>query len=302
MVRATSGEPPAGETPIELLRALAVMVEPPSPKTALITEILNLGEIPTASEHTELFRLELVPYASVYAGAEGAIGGEARDRVAGFVRALGESPPEEADHLSFLLAFYARLAEQENAVVGGEHDRRAAIRRARVAFLGEHLLPWLPPYLDKLADLAPAPYRRWQELLRDVLKDEAAAALGAIPELPLHLRAAPEWPASTETMDPWLDALLAPVVSGIILTRADLDRAGRDLGLGLRAAERRVTLRSFLAQAPESVFRWLASEATTWQARHAAWEPITGDIARFWRRRAERTAMETQALAAAVNA
>ena len=299
MARATSGEPAAGQTPIELLRALAVTVEPPSPKTALITELLDLGDIPTAAEHTELFRLQLVPYASVYTGAEGAIGGEARDRVAGFMRALGESPPEEADHLAFLLAVYARLAEQENAVGASEDDRRAAIRRTRVAFLGEHLLSWLPPYLDKLADLAPQPYQRWQELLRGVLKDEAAA-LGAIPELPLHLRAAPEWPASTETMDPWLDALLAPVVSGIILTRADLDRTGRDLGLGLRAAERRVTLRSFLAQAPEPAFRWLAREAMAWQARHSAWEPITGDIARFWHRRAERTATETQALAAAV--
>ncbi len=295
MAGARSSEPVACTTPVELLRALAVMVEAPSSKTALIAELLDLDDIPKADEHTELFRLQLVPYASVYTGGEGAIGGEARDRIAGFVRALGEAPPEEPDHLAFLLAFYARLAEQEQSVAAGDRDRRAASRRARVAFLGEHLLSWLPPYLDKLAELASPPYRRWQELLCGVLKDEAAE-LGAILGTPLHLRAAPEWPAATESMDSWLDVLLAPAVSGIILTRADLDRAGRDLGLGLRAAERRVTLRSFLAQAPKPVFRWLAGEAEAWQARHAAWEPIIGDIAVFWRARAERTAIETRSL------
>src|SRR5918911_4254765 len=131
---------------MELFRALAVLAEPPTVKAARVAEALELGELPTADEYTELFVFQLYPYASVYLGSEGMIGGEARDRVAGFWRALGQMPPAEPDHLSVMLALYARLCELEEEESGG----RANWHRARRAFLWEHLLSWLPVYLTKL--------------------------------------------------------------------------------------------------------------------------------------------------------
>lgn len=105
---------------MELFRALAVFAEPPEgPEVARLAALLNLGEPPSASEYTETFVFRLYPYASVYLGAEGMLGGEARARVAGFLAALGETPPPEPDHLSTLLATYARLSathESEDAV------------------------------------------------------------------------------------------------------------------------------------------------------------------------------------------
>ena len=89
---------------MELFRALAVFAEPPTVKAARVAEAPELGELPTADEYTEVFVFQLYPYASVYLGAEGMIGGEARDRVAGFWRALGQMPPAEPDHLSVMLA------------------------------------------------------------------------------------------------------------------------------------------------------------------------------------------------------
>ena len=64
-----------------------------------------------SSAYMDLFGFQLYPYASVYLGSEGMLGGEARDRIAGFWRAIGEPPPSEPDHLAVLLALYARLCE-----------------------------------------------------------------------------------------------------------------------------------------------------------------------------------------------
>src|SRR4029453_9462546 len=101
---------------MELFRALAVLVEPPDrPGAARVAEALGLGGAPEASAYTELFVFQLYPYASVYLGAEGMLGGEARDRVAGFWRALSLVPPAEADHLALMLALYARLCELATA-------------------------------------------------------------------------------------------------------------------------------------------------------------------------------------------
>src|ERR1043165_2886137 len=126
---------------MELFRALALFAEPPRQESAHVAQALELGELPAESEYTETFLFQLYPYASVYLGAEGMMGGEARDLVAGFWRALGLVPPAEPDHLSLMLALYAELAGRE------EHERGASLkerwRHARAAFLWEHLLSWL---------------------------------------------------------------------------------------------------------------------------------------------------------------
>ncbi|HUQ31175.1 MAG TPA: molecular chaperone TorD family protein, partial [Pyrinomonadaceae bacterium] len=139
---------------MEIFRALAVLAEPPTEETARLAEALEMDAVPSADEHTELFIFQLYPYASVYLGAEGMMGGEARDRVAGFWRALGGVPPAEADHLSVILALYSRLAELEDEE-SGKPALRAGWRGARRAFLWEHLLSWLPVYLSKLSEIAP---------------------------------------------------------------------------------------------------------------------------------------------------
>ena len=169
---------------MELFRALAALAESPRAESARLSDALGLGAPPGADEHTQIFVFQLYPYASVYLGAEGMMGGEARDRVAGFWRALGLAPPAEADHLSVMLALYARLCELETA--GQDARRGASWRAARKAFLWEHLLSWLPAYLDKLREIAPDFYRRWAELLSAALGEEADE-VGQQQELSAHL-------------------------------------------------------------------------------------------------------------------
>ncbi len=269
---------------MELLRALAVLAEPPTEETGRVGEALGLGEAPSADEYTELFVFQLYPYASVYLGREGMLGGEARDRVGGFWRALGPMPPAEPDHLSVMLALYARLCELE----AEEGARRANWRVARRAFLWEHLLSWLPVYLTKLAEIATPFYRRWGEVLMKAVLAEIEA-VGRQGALPLHLREAGRLvdPREGEEGADFWQSLLAPARSGMILTRADLRRAARDLGCGLRVGERKFVLKSLAAQDAPGLFGWLIEEAALWEKRHRAFEPTLGAVASSWAAQAQ---------------
>ena len=274
---------------MELFRALAVLAEPPTVNGARVAEALELGELPGADEYTELFIFQLYPYASVYLGAEGMIGGEARDRVAGFWRALGQMPPAEPDHLSVMLALYARLVELET----GESDagRRESWRNARKAFLWEHLLSWLPAvYLTKFFSLATPFYSRWGALLMRALLEEASL-VGKQERLPLHLREAQALidPRSNGVED-FLQSVLTPVRSGMILTRADLTRAARKLGLSVRMGERKFILKSLFAQEADGILDWLIEEATLWRQHHHKHRGALEEIAGVWEEKTKATA------------
>lgn len=280
----------------DLIRALGVLCEPPSPEHAHLAGALGLASPPRAEEYVEVFLLQVYPYASIYLGSEGMMGGEARDRAAGFWRALGLVPPAEPDHLAALLGLYAALIEAEEREADAP---RAALRRAsRRALLWEHLLSWCPPYLDKVAALAPPHYRGWAELLSRTLLEEAVR-LGPQADLPLGLRAAPPLPVEEDESGAWVAALLAPVRSGVIVTRADLVRGARQVDVGLRLGERAYILRAMLEQDPDGTVAWLADEADAAAVRHATFEPGLGDVARFWRGRAETTAASLRAVVAA---
>jgi TorA maturation chaperone TorD len=279
---------------MELLRVLAVMCEPPADGHARLAAALDLPAAPTAAEHTGVFVLELPPYASVCLGPEGMLGGEARDRVAGFWRALGLVPPAEPDHLAALLGLYAGLADDE--ATQADSARRAMRRQARSALLHEHLLSWLDPWLAKLAEVAPPVYAEWGKLLRSVLRSEAEALLSGEEPLPAHLAAAPPLdPPAVTGGDAFLDALLAPARTGLVLVRDDLARGARKLGLALRVAERRFVLRNLLAQNPAATLGWLEGEARRAAERPALLAPPAVEY--FWQERA-RTAAEVLAEAA----
>ncbi|MCP3958474.1 MAG: hypothetical protein GY719_11530 [bacterium] len=267
---------------MELFRTLGVLLEPPSPDHQPLADLLDLGPVAPEAEHTELFLFQLYPYASVYLGAEGMLGGEARDRIAGFWRALSETPPAEPDHLAVMLALYAQLAEP---AAGGEPQRRA-----QRAFLCEHLLSWLPVYLAKLDCLAPTYYRRWSRVLRQALAAEAGR-LGHQERLSLHLRQAPA------LVDPriggsegFLDSLLSPARSGLILVRDDLVRAARECELAPRAGERRFVLKALLSQEPAATLGWIARECDGWATRHREQAELLGPAAHHWAGRARATA------------
>jgi hypothetical protein len=272
----------------ELLRSLAACLEVPTPALGPVVAALGLPRSPTPAEHTDTFVFQLHPYASVHLGPEGQLGGVARDRVAGFLRALDVVPPPEPDHLVVLLGAYAELIDLDD----GEGSRT---RHARTVLLHEHLWPWVPRLLWRVTELGAAPYRRWAALLDRALTDEVAC-LGAPAILPAHLRAAPGLPDPRDGDVPaFVAGLLAPVRSGLVVARADLVRIARELELGARVGERAYMLRALLTQDVAATLRAVAAEARR-QRDHVADDDL---VATFWRDRLTRTAHLLAELASA---
>lgn len=270
---------------MELLRALATFAEPPSDEHTRLAGLLDLPGEPDDAAWSDTFLLQLYPYASVYLGAEGMLGGDARDRVAGFFRALDVVPPAEPDHLAVLLAALSEVSTRE--FEADDEDAAAAWRRARAALLWEHLLSWLPGWLDRVAEVATDPYRSWADLVRDTLRHEAAI-VGAPAVLPLHLRTAPALPdPRTDDTRDFLAGLLAPVRTGMIVLRDDLARACRELGLGLRMGERRFVLGAMLDQDPAATLGWLAGHARRAGEHDDDW---LGEVGVWWQQRRRDTA------------
>ncbi len=267
-----------------LLRALADLAARPHAGSNAIAEALELPRPPTSAEHTDLFDFQLYPYGSVHLGEGGMLGGDARDRVAGFLRVLGVTPPPEPDHLVVLLHAYADLTDLADA--GGPRAEHA-----RSVLLHEHIGPWAGRFLVRVMDLGAEPLRAWARLTIAVLAAELEQH-GPPPELPAALREAPVLPEPEEaTAADWTAGLLAPVRSGLVIARADLTRAARDLELGARVGERAYTLRALLDQDARAVLGWLAAEAYR-QADGLAAVAATGgdDVAAWWRQRLHRTA------------
>jgi Nitrate reductase delta subunit len=267
----------------ELLRALGAVADSPAAARA-VAGPLGLGPVGDA-EHTEVFVLNCPPYASVYLGPDGALGGEGADRVAGFWRAIAIPPPAEPDHLAALLALYASLGE------AAEQARRPATARAlarsRQGLFAEHLWPWLPAYLDAVADLAVPSLAAWAELCRRAVTAEFSAQ-PSWPRLPLALRAAPGEAWAGLRLAGLVDALTTPVRSGVILTRRRLAAGAGEAGVGHRIGERRYTLRAMLGQDPHATLAWAGHEAMRWRHRHTS--RAAGDqVARWWAARAGRT-------------
>ena len=75
-----------------------------------------------------MFVLAAPPHAAIHLGPSGMLGGEGLDRVAGFWRAIGLHPPQDADHLGLLLMLYAELERRRDRSTQRSHPRPAAAR------------------------------------------------------------------------------------------------------------------------------------------------------------------------------
>jgi TorA maturation chaperone TorD len=275
----------------ELLRAIGAVADSPA-AARTVGPALGLAPVSDA-DHTEVFVLSTPPYAGIYLGPDGALGGEGADRVAGFWRAIGVTPPAEPDHLAALLGLYACLGE---ATADTRSEVTAAtLRRSQAALLDEHLWPWLPCYFDAVTDGPVQALATWARLANHALNYErpersavdAPATEPTQGRLPLALRAAPAGLTGDARLQDLVDALVTPVRSGMILTRPRLAVGAQQIGVGHRIGERRFALRAVLEQEPAGALAWLAAEAHRWELRHAV--RGTDAASRWWASRAART-------------
>lgn len=281
----------AEEAQNELLRALGAVALTPPPAGAALCEALHLP-VQSGADFTEVFVLAAPPHAAIHLGPEGKLGGEGFDRVAGFWRALGLPPPKDADHLGVLLMFLAHLGELAQASEAG--PTRERLLRARAALFHEHIWSWAPGYLAAVLRLRVPTVAEWARLTRQAL-DEVHAVLPAPEKEPLALREAPAPLSADDSFDDTLDALVAPIRTGMILTAADLAVGAAQAGVGLRRGERRFALKAMLEQDAPATLDWLQRQASEWALQHRAGS--ADDItARWWADRASGTAEVLQQL------
>jgi hypothetical protein len=296
------GDRSAGER-AELLRALAHLAERPGPAHGPLAAAMDLPDPPDRAGHEALFGFQLYPWASVYLGPDGMLGGEALRRVEGFWRAVGREVPKDPDHLASLLGLYAALMDEEAEVRGdgGEHAgppdlaRAELVARSRRALLEEHLAPWIFAFLERVRELGGPFHSGWAELLAGILEEEVEVG-GRLDRVPTALEAHPSLAdPRSEGSGAFLGGLLAPAVSGLILTRADLARIAAERELGLRAGERRYALEHLLGQEASAVLIGIADEADRQAAAYhdradrlgvgAGWSPhraeATGELLRI---------------------
>ena len=272
---------------MELLRTLGAVLGPPDATVSRLATALELPAAPTPAEYAFVFQAQLPPYASIYLSAAGEPGGDARDRIAGFWRAVGEAPPAEPDHLGRMLTFYAELLEREDR----ESDQalRHAVARIRKAFLWEHLLTWLPAYVTKIDLLSPQPYRRWAQLLEQAVSRESwrAGSLATVPPTLRRLQEIGDPPAGD--LDALVVYLTAPARSGIILAPVDLERAADELHAPVPAGGVRSGLRALAALRANALLNWAAAEARRWELRHERNRDLLPALTDHWMRRARAT-------------
>lgn len=271
---------------MELIRALGELAEAPGPEQVRTARMLGMPGEPTRAEYTDLFVVQLYPYASVYLSVSGQLGGVVQEHIAGFWRVLKQPVPRDPDHIATLFSTYAQLAHRST---GAEEAYLAGLApQLRHAFLWEHIASWILPFTARVRELGSTAYRAWATLIIDALEAEAAQ-VGPPSVLPLHLRNAPPLP-STADLEQLVSIVFSPLASGLIIARADISRCARDLGLGTRVAERRYTLQTLLTQDRVRVGGWLAAEARR-QAEHMRSAPEAfRAIASHWEGRALATA------------
>ena len=266
----------------ELLRALGAAVLTPPPGNVGPCAALGLPA-QCGVEHTRVFVLTAPPNAAIHLGPEGQLGGEGLDRVRGFWRALGLRAPEDADHLGTLLMLYAELGQAESGALADRVSTQ--LRRTRRALFHEHLWSWAPGYLAAVGGLGLEATAAWAELTEQALRAELAE-LGPAALLPLALRMAPPALAASDSFDETLDALVAPIRSGMILTYRDLVAGGEQAGVGVRRGERRYALKAMLLQDATATLSWLAEHARQWSQRHEAAALTPDDPGHWWAHRA----------------
>lgn len=268
----------------DLFRSLGALCESPVPEHGRLASALGIEPPGDPVDEAATFLFEVYPYASVYLGDEGMLGGEARGRIAGFWRALNLVPPSEPDHLATLLGLLASLIDLE----AREDDaaRAAARRHARRALLHEHLVSWTGPFLRAIEGIGTSHQIAWAGLLREALASEIAD-LGEPTELPAALREAADAPRDPADL---LACITAPIRTGIVLTRTDVVRGAREIGVATRMGERAFALRAMAEQDPEGTLAWLGTEAARWWRSHGDSGEVPGVVARWWSSRAAETA------------
>lgn len=232
------------------LRALDDWLLPGAP---LGGAVLDLDEL--AAQHHACFHLEVFPYAGVFLDP-GAVAGACSDMVLDRFAQAGFRPRLDqltADHLGVMLGFLGFVcAATSEALEDRQSPFVARLERVGAEFLDACILSWLPTLVAASDEL---PRGMWPNVLREALEFAAAHRISLRERVPGSQP--PELPEPRHDLleDPntglrrIAEHLLTPAASGVLLTRADLERLGREQSLGRGFGSRLTMLDNLLRSA-----------------------------------------------------
>jgi TorA maturation chaperone TorD len=287
---------------------------------ALATFCAGLGELAVA--YTDLFLLNVYPYASVFLDPDGEMNGaraqemrdvyEQHDYAPGALHEVGAP-----DHIGLMLGLLAQEGRDETCGRRPGQGQRPCpskdipsaipapfgrgLRRAGLPYL----LDWTP-VLCLAVEREPAAhsfYRALASETRRVLFAENEPAKlasrarrnGRFAESELELEFGAQFSGEETSLRSIVHRLLCPARSGVFLSRARLGAWARDLGVPLPFGSRfDVGVSLFEAagvvDGTVRLVDWMMAEIEEWDAGFAAWsEAGWGDYAVAWRARAAST-------------
>src|SRR5688572_28284183 len=153
---------------MHLFSSLGEIIEAPGAEQARMARMLGLAGEPNRNEFTNLFVVQLFPYASIYLNANGLAGGAVRRRVTDYWKMADAISPHEPDHITALLKPYGSLHPTH-----GDYPTSDMTDIRRIIFW-EILASWLPMYLLRIRELGSSLYQAWSDVLFDVIEAEAA--------------------------------------------------------------------------------------------------------------------------------
>lgn len=181
-----------------------------------------------AADHHQLFRFNVFPYEGIFLDPSGLLGGPIAEGVLADYRlaSFGEDlSSDAADHLGQELNFLGLLTDLEAlAIKQGLPDDTQRFRERQRDFLDRHLLCWLLPLVTAVKQQGHAFYSNFLQLILDLIQTHRS---DLAPE-PTGGCSWPEPPAlltkENTSLKDIADYLLAPVYSGIYLSRDDIGR------------------------------------------------------------------------------
>ena len=264
-----------------------------------------------AAAHFEVFGRAIFASQSVFTDASAQRGGDEVVRVRATYAAMGFEPPSglEEDSLACELAALAHLcAAEADAWRDGVESAVTQARTLQAAFLVAHMLRWLPPLCEALAQQPLPLYAAMGALLGNVVGDHAAEltadAVPLLPPVAVEQPHAPNPAAPATRLTEIVAWLLAPACAGFLLTHTDIQRAAAAAALSTGVSDRRATLMQLLQGAGAyhtlaPLLEALALRATQARAAYAEMEDASPTLAP-WVRVWDARAADTLALLAAM--
>jgi TorA maturation chaperone TorD len=180
-----------------------------------------------AAIHYRIFSYDIFPFESIYRDPSGLLGGTFAEEVRLFYQTAEVHLLKDEDHIGQELTFLAVLCEREaNAL--RKHDSKAATRFAHLqyTFLKDHLLCWLPPFVNALSFSDNRFYVALGQMTLDLVYDHwlSLRHLRLIPSVEhLFNNATPNFAELVQDKDTDLNqiihSLITPPLSGLYLGR-----------------------------------------------------------------------------------